>query len=77
MSTDECECGATFVEEDKKVEAEITEFLDELALDKEEDMEDEELESEEEPEAVVEAEALEEEEVEAELAKKRSRRSSP
>jgi hypothetical protein len=72
MSTDECECGATFVEEDKKVEAEITEFLDELALDEEEDMEVEELEDkglepEEEPEAVVEAEVLEEEEVEATL----------
>jgi hypothetical protein len=72
MSSDTCECGAAFVEEDKIIEAEITEFLDELAQDEdledeEEEWEDEELESEEEPESGIEAEGIEEDEVEAEL----------
>lgn len=70
MSIDACECGAAFVEEDKKIEAEITEFLDELGeeeeLESEEDMEDEEFESSE-PGAVFEAEAIEEDEIEAVL----------
>jgi hypothetical protein len=72
MSVDACDCGAAFVEEDKRIEAEITEFLDELAQEEElegeeEEMEDEELYGEGESEDEIESEEFQEDDAEAGL----------
>lgn len=72
MSVDTCDCGAEFVEEDKLIEAEITEFLDELEEeeefdDEEEELEDEEWEAEPEPEEEDVSDEIIEDEIEAEV----------